>query len=164
MCAAPSTRAYVGLGSNLDNPREQVLKALAALGELPGTRLVARSRFYRSAPLGPADQPAYFNAVAALDTGLSALDLLYALQGIEQRQGRVRGALRWGPRTLDLDLLLYGESCISTPQLTVPHPGLHERAFVLYPLYELAPALWIPGRGALGDLIRRCSPAGLEPL
>lgn len=156
-------RAYIGLGSNLDDPVQQLHRALEALARLPQTQLVACSRFYRSAPLGPQDQPDYVNAVAALDTGFSPEALLDALQAIEAAQGRVR-TRRWGPRTLDLDLLLYGNEVLATPRLTVPHPGLAERNFVLYPLAELIPELLLPDGQRLEELLLRCDRTGLEPL
>ncbi|WP_127477964.1 2-amino-4-hydroxy-6-hydroxymethyldihydropteridine diphosphokinase [Sulfurivermis fontis] len=158
-----AVRAYIGLGSNLDNPAEQLRRALTALAGIPDTRLAACSRFYRSAPLGPQDQPDYVNAVAALDTGLAPEALLDALQAIETAQGRVR-LRRWGPRTLDLDILLYGDTVLATPRLSVPHPGLAERSFVLYPLAELVPDLLLPDGRRLADLLRQCDSAGLEPL
>lgn len=159
-----AVRAYIGLGSNLAQPQRQVLLALRALAEIPRTHLVAASRLYRSVPLGPANQPDYINAVAALDTDLSPEQLLDALQAIEQAQGRVRGNVRWGPRTLDLDLLLYGDAVIGSTRLTVPHPGLAERSFVLYPLYELVPDLVLPDGRKLRDLLGVCPDTGLEPL
>src|SRR5690606_11523928 len=133
-------RVYIGLGSNLAEPRQQLAAALAAIAELPHSRLAATSSFYASEPLGPPDQPRYVNAVAALDTALAPLQLLDALQRIEQEQGRVRKAERWGPRTLDLDILLFGERLIDEPRLSVPHYHMHARAFVLYPLAEIAPS------------------------
>lgn len=159
-----AVRAYIGLGSNLEQPQQQVRQALQALARIPQSQLVAHSRLYRSVPLGPADQPDYVNAVAALDTELSAESLLDALQAIEQAQGRVRGAERWGPRTLDLDLLLYGNAVIDSARLTVPHPGLSERNFVLYPLFELAPDLVLPDGHKLRELLAHCPDAGLEAL
>lgn len=156
-------RAYVGLGSNLDDPERQLRRALEALAQLPQTRLAGCSRFYRSAPLGPQDQPDYINAVAALETTLEAEALLDALQAIESAQGRVR-LRRWGPRTLDLDLLLYGDAVLATPRLTVPHPGLAERNFVLYPLADLAPEMVLPDGRALTDLLKQCDATGLEAL
>ena len=158
------TEVYIGLGSNLQQPIAQVQQALQALAALPTTQLLGHSRLYRSTPMGPAGQPDYINAVAALETSLSALDLLLALHAIERAQGRIRDGQRWGPRTLDLDILLYGDECINLAQLIVPHPGLHERNFVLYPLHEIAPGLVIPGRGALSDLVARCPASGLEPI
>lgn len=156
------TRAYVALGSNLDDPRRQVVTALEELDELPDTRRVNRSPLYRSAPMGPSDQPDYINAVAALDTDLEPEALLDALQGIEARHGRVRGAERWGPRTLDLDLILYGAATLRTERLVVPHPGLHERGFVLYPLHDIAPDLEVPGMGRLEALLAACPAQGLH--
>lgn len=157
------TTAYVGIGSNLDGPRARVLAAIDALRTLPDTRLEAHSRLYRSAPLDAPGQPDYVNAVAALDTGLSAAQLLEALQAIEARHGRER-PYRNAPRTLDLDLLLYGETALSSPALTLPHPRLHERAFVLRPLLELDPRAEVPGRGAARDLLRACAGQVAEPL
>ena len=157
-------RAYVGAGSNLDNPLEHVQRALSELDAIPSTRCIGRSSLYRSAPMGPADQPDYINAVAALDTSLSASELLQALQALENAHGRVRAGFRWGPRTLDLDLLLYGTQMIDRADLKVPHPGLHERAFVLYPLAEIEPQLVVPGRGTLAQLMVRCPFQGLSRL
>lgn len=158
-----AVRVYIGLGSNLDDPAGQLRQALTALARLPGTRLAACSRFYRSPPLGPQDQPDYVNAVAALDTELAPDALLDALQAIEAAQGRVR-LRRWGPRTLDLDILLYGDAVLATPRLSVPHPGLAERGFVLYPLAELAPDLMLPDGRSLAALLGQCDSTGLEPL
>lgn len=158
------TRGYVGLGANLDDPARQVLQALAALVAIPATRFVAASPLYRSAPLGPPGQPDYVNAVAAVDTGLSSEEMLAALQLIEDCQGRIRGGERWGPRRIDLDLLLFGETECATPRLTLPHPGLHRRAFVLYPLADIAPGLVIPGHGPLADLLAAVPPDGLSRL
>ncbi|HWV11155.1 MAG TPA: 2-amino-4-hydroxy-6-hydroxymethyldihydropteridine diphosphokinase, partial [Pseudomonas sp.] len=136
----------------------------AALAALPQTRLAATSSFYASDPLGPADQPRYVNAVAALDTTLEPLTLLDALQTIEQNQGRVRKAERWGPRTLDLDILLFGERLLDEPRLQVPHYHMHARAFVLYPLAELAPDLQLPDGRPLSALLAQCPFEGLERL
>ncbi|HIE01500.1 MAG: 2-amino-4-hydroxy-6-hydroxymethyldihydropteridine diphosphokinase [Candidatus Parabeggiatoa sp.] len=148
---------YVGLGSNLDNPIHQLKQALLALNTIPTTVLLKHSALYRSKPLGPQNQPDYINAVAVLTTELAPLMLLNELQAIENKQGRVRTAQRWGPRTLDLDMLLYGNKQLETPQLTLPHPGLYDRAFVLYPLYECAPDLVLPNGLKAYDLIQRCS-------
>lgn len=156
--------AYVGLGSNQQHPVRQVRDAFRALAGVPRTRLMAQSPLYKSAPLGPPDQPDFINAVAALETALPAAELLHALQAIETAHGRVRGGLRWGPRTLDLDLLLYGDAVIRTPQLQVPHPGLPERGFVLYPLADLAPALDVPGHGTVKALLAHCAPSDIELL
>jgi len=157
------TTAYVGIGSNLDGPRAQVLAAIEALRALPDTRLEAHSSLYRSGPLDAPGQPDYVNAVAALDTELSAAQLLEALQGIEARQGRERPH-RNAPRTLDLDLLLYDDIALTSPALTLPHPRMHERAFVLRPLLELDPRAEVPGHGAARDLLRACAHQLVEPL
>lgn len=134
---APGVRAYVGLGANLGQPDRAVFRALKELGQLPDTRLLAHSRLYRSAPVD-AGGPDYVNAVAALCTRLDPLALLQRLQALEQAAGRTR-PYRHAPRSLDLDLLLYGEAQIDTPELQLPHPRMHQRAFVLRPLAELAP-------------------------
>ncbi len=134
------TTAYVGVGSNLNDPRAQVLQAFTELDGLPNTRVVRRSSLYRSAPMGHAAQPDFVNAVAQVETGLPAERLLAELQAVEARHGRERSFPN-APRTLDLDLLLYGAARIASPALTVPHPRMHERAFVLKPLLEIAPQL-----------------------
>ncbi len=157
-------RVYIGLGSNLAEPLTQLRSALAALASLPQSRLFATSSFYASDPLGPADQPRYVNAVAALDTELAPLALLDALQAIEANQGRVRKAERWGPRTLDLDILLFGERLLDEPRLCVPHYHLQARPFVLYPLAELAPELRLPDGRHLAELLAACPFEGLERL
>ncbi|WP_068828221.1 2-amino-4-hydroxy-6-hydroxymethyldihydropteridine diphosphokinase [Pseudomonas sp. BMS12] len=157
-------RVYIGLGSNLAEPRQQLQAALNALAELPHSRLAATSSFYASDPLGPPDQPRYVNAVAALDTELAPLELLDALQRIELEQGRVRKAERWGPRTLDLDILLFGTRQLAEERLTVPHYHMHARAFVLYPLAEIAPELQLPDGRALQQLLAACPYVGLERL
>ncbi len=149
------TIAYVGLGSNLAEPRKQVESALNMLSGLPRTTLLAQSRLYATEPWGQLDQPGFVNAVAVLDTQLSARGLLDALLDIERRAGRERNAERWGPRILDLDILLFGDARIDEPALHVPHPRLHERAFVLVPLAELAPLLYVPGAGRVIDLLSR---------
>lgn len=144
-----AVRTYIGIGSNLNQPIHQVQRACAALKHLPTSTCAAISRLYRSAALGgPPDQPDYINAVVALDTRLSATALLAALQNLENQHGRVR-TVRWCARTLDLDLLFYGALRQDDPQLTLPHPRLHERDFVLYPLLDVAADLILPGRGAL---------------
>jgi 2-amino-4-hydroxy-6-hydroxymethyldihydropteridine diphosphokinase len=155
--------AYVGLGSNLDRPREQVLAALDELERLPQTRLVSRSRLYRSAPLGHDAQPDFVNAVARIDTGLEPPRLLAELQAIEKRHGRER-PFPDAPRTLDLDLLLYGDEVIASTSLTVPHPRMHERAFVLRPLAEICPAASVPGRGTAAQLLQACPAQDVEPM
>lgn len=155
--------AHVGLGSNLDDPRRQIEQALGALERLSDTRLLRSSSLYVSAPMGPADQPDYLNAVAALETSLAPLELLDALQAIEHRQGRVRGR-HWGPRTIDLDLLLYGGQQIDLPRLQVPHPGMAQRAFVLAPLVEIAGDIDIPGQGRASALLAACNDPSLRQL
>ena len=157
-------RAYIALGSNLSTPVEQLRAALRALAELPSSQLAAVSSFYASDPLGPPDQPRFVNAVAAVDTELAPLELLDALQRIEHEQGRVRKAERWGPRTLDLDILLFGERLVASERLTIPHYHMHARAFVLYPLAEIAPNLRLPDGRALRTLLDACPYAGLERL
>ncbi|MGP9764495.1 2-amino-4-hydroxy-6-hydroxymethyldihydropteridine diphosphokinase [Halomonas sp. AOP13-D3-9] len=137
---APSQLAYIGLGSNLESPIEQIREALNELARLPLSRLVAASSLYASRPVGPQDQPDFINAVAALETQLSPLALLDQLQALEQ-QHRRRRHRHWGPRTLDLDLLLYANDTIDTPRLRLPHPQMTARAFVLLPLAEIAPSL-----------------------
>ena len=144
--------AYVGLGSNLQMPARQIEDALGLLAELPNSRLVSSSSLYRSAPLGGIEQPDFVNAVAAMLSTLNAADFLAHLQDIEQRQGRERAGTRWGPRVLDLDLLVYGNAVIDDPGITVPHPGIAERNFVLLPLGELAPDLYVPGLGRLAGI------------
>ena len=134
---------YIGIGSNLDDPVAQVRQALIELSRLPLTQYIAASRLYRSRPVGPQDQPDFINAVALLQTQLSPLALLDQLQALEQRHRRVRRQ-HWGPRTLDLDLLLYGSEKVQLPRLRVPHPELQVRAFVVLPLAELAPQLTLP--------------------
>jgi 2-amino-4-hydroxy-6-hydroxymethyldihydropteridine diphosphokinase len=158
---SPVVRAYVGLGSNLNDPRAQLACAFAALAALRNTRLAARSGLYRSAALDGSAQPDYLNAVAALDTTLDAHALLAALHAIERAQGRER-PLRWAARTLDLDLLLYGDEICDEPGLRLPHPELHRRSFVLLPLAELDAALVIPGLGGLQALIHRCPAHALQ--
>jgi 2-amino-4-hydroxy-6-hydroxymethyldihydropteridine diphosphokinase len=139
--------AYVGIGSNLQGPARQIDEASDLLSEIPGTMLYSISQKYRSAPYGGVEQPDFVNAVAALLTRLAPKDLLGALQDIEIRQGRERDDTRWGPRVLDLDLLVYSDWKIDEPGLTVPHPGIRERNFVLLPLGEIAPELVVPGLG-----------------
>ncbi len=159
-----TVRAYIGIGSNLNDPVAQVKEAAEELALLPDSLLVARSSLYRGKPMGPQDQPDYVNAVVALDTLLSAEDLLRALQEIERLQGRERDTERWGPRILDLDLLLYGKTVIDTPGLRVPHPGMHERDFVIIPLAEIAGNLNIPGHGLLTTLINQVENHSLKKL
>lgn len=144
--------AYVGLGSNLDSPVDQVTRALEELSRLPRTRLVSASSLYRSAPMGPKDQPDFINAAAALLTRLEPHKLLAELQQTEDRHERIRAGTRWGPRTLDLDLLLFGDHRVAATGLVVPHPGIAERNFVLLPLDEIAPHLVVPGLGTVRKL------------
>lgn len=155
--------AYIGLGSNLEGPERQVLTAFGELDSLPDSRLRSRSSLYCSAPMGPPDQPDYVNAVARLETALTPLALLDALQQIENAHGRRRD-IHWGARTLDLDILLYGREQISTETLTVPHAGMAWRSFVLYPLAELERNLDIPGLGSLTELLQACPDKGLVRL
>lgn len=155
--------AFIGLGSNLEAPAAQLDRALAALAARGDLRLDAVSSYYRTAPWGETAQPAFVNAAARLETALSPEALLDVLIAIESAAGR-RRELRWGPRTLDLDLLAFDGERRDTPRLTLPHPHLHERAFVLVPLAEIAPALEIPGRGRIDALLARVNPAGVERL
>jgi 2-amino-4-hydroxy-6-hydroxymethyldihydropteridine diphosphokinase len=159
--------AYVGLGSNLPgepgDPRAQLGAAFDALARLPGTRLAGCSSLYRSAPLGHEAQPDFVNAVARLQTRLAPLELLAALQEIERRHGRERPFPN-APRTLDLDLLLFGDLALASAALTLPHPRMHERAFVLRPLAELDPEVQVPGRGRAVDLLARCTAQRIERL
>jgi 2-amino-4-hydroxy-6-hydroxymethyldihydropteridine diphosphokinase len=153
--------AYVALGANLGNPEETVNSAIAALGGIPHSRRVAASSLYRTAPVGLKHQPDFINAVAALETTLAPQALLGELFAIEQQFGRQR-SIRNAPRTLDLDLLLHGEAVLATPTLTLPHPRMHERAFVLAPLLEIAPEAGIPGHGAVRTLLEICVDQRIE--
>jgi 2-amino-4-hydroxy-6-hydroxymethyldihydropteridine diphosphokinase len=166
MSRQPTWRpAYVGLGSNLDDPPRQLRRAVEALAQVQATQLLAVSRFYRNPPIGTREQPHYVNAVAGLLTRLTAHELLAALKSIETAQGRRREAGdRWGPRVLDLDLLVYGEERSSESELELPHPGIAGRNFVLFPLLEIAPGMSVPGLGPVAMLAARLSRAGLEPL
>ena len=155
------TLAYVALGSNLGNPRQQLLDAMDALANLPDTRLLQRSRLYRTPPWGMLEQPPFINAAVELDTALSPHALLDAMLAIEQRAGRVR-AERNGPRTLDLDLLHVDGVQLDDPQLTLPHPRMAERAFVLLPLHDIAPTLRLPGQATVAELLARLDLAGCE--
>ncbi len=155
--------AYIALGSNLGDSRSLLSSALAAMDQLPATRLVDRSPTYRSRAVGPGTQRDYLNLVARLETGLTASELLAQLQSIEANHGRERSE-HWGPRTLDLDILLYGNATISTDELTVPHPRMAERNFVLYPLSDLAADLVLPCGTPLQRWRGTCSNAGLEAL
>ena len=158
------TPAYVGLGSNLGDPRRQVDRALAGLADAPGTRLVARSSLYASAPMGPIEQPDFINAVAGVLTQLTPRELLAELKSLELRLGREPAVVRWGPRRIDLDLLMHGFVEINEPQLRLPHPGIAERAFVLLPLAELAPHLQVPGFGRVDEMVRSVNSTGVKRL
>lgn len=155
--------ATVGLGANLNDPVAQVEYALGELDRLPDTRLVARSNLYASAPVGYVDQPDFVNAVAQVETALAPRALLAALLDIEQRHGRAR-SFRNAPRTLDLDLLLYGAARFHEDGLALPHPRMHTRAFVLVPLLEIAPDATIPGRGRAADWLAACRDQSLAHL
>ena len=160
---AETVTACVALGSNLDDPRAQVERGFATLAALPQTTLSARSRLYRTKPWGMADQPDFVNAAARLETALTPRALLDALLAIETGAGRVRGA-RNGPRILDLDLLLYGDRIFDEPDFVLPHPRLHERAFVLLPLADVAPEFEIPGHGRVADLLARLDTVGCSSI
>jgi 2-amino-4-hydroxy-6-hydroxymethyldihydropteridine diphosphokinase len=157
-------RAYVALGSNLGDSRQHLLDAIKALAGLPYTEVTARSRIYRTPPWGVTDQPDFLNAVVALETALEPHDLLSALLAIERAAGRQRNGERWGPRTLDLDLLHVADRTVNDERLTLPHPHIADRAFVLLPLYDVAPDLEIPGQGRVADLLRGVDTQGCTPL
>jgi 2-amino-4-hydroxy-6-hydroxymethyldihydropteridine diphosphokinase len=156
-------RAYIGLGANLGDPATQVRGALVAIAGIPGCAVLNVSGLYRSAPMGPAGQPDYCNAVAEIETTLAPRALLDALLAIERSAGRQRGGDRWGPRILDLDLLHVDGVTLDEPGLHLPHPGLAARNFVAVPLAEIAPDLDIPGLGRAADLARAAGQAGLGP-
>jgi 2-amino-4-hydroxy-6-hydroxymethyldihydropteridine diphosphokinase len=161
---APWRPAYVGVGSNLEDPRMQVLKALGSLARLPRTRLELTSPLYRSRPLGPISQPDFVNAVAGLLTQLEPAALLEELRALEVAHGRPLLHERWGPRVIDLDLLAYARERRRGPELTLPHPGIPERNFVLYPLADIAPDLDLPGLGRVAELAGRVTAEGLARL
>jgi len=148
------TLVYIALGSNLASPLEQVQAAIRALGDIPHSRVVNVSSFYRTPPLGPQDQPDYLNAAVALETTLAPDALLDHTQRIELQQGRVRKAERWGPRTLDLDIMLFGDEVINSPRLTVPHYDMKNRGFMLWPLFEVAPDLTFPDGASLQAVLQ----------
>lgn len=154
--------SYIGIGSNQADPVKQIKQAIKALKHLLASQLLNCSKLYCSTPMGPQDQPDYVNAVAKLDTQLPALELLDELQKIEQTQGRERKENRWGPRTLDLDIILYGNEKINTTRLTIPHYGMKVREFVLYPLLEIAPDLVLPDATVLSQLVSLCDKNGLS--
>lgn len=156
-------RVYLALGSNLQDPLQQVENALAAIDQIPDTVRQATSPFYRTPPYGPADQPDYLNAVIALDTMLSPEELLNHTQRIELEQGRVRKAERWGPRTLDLDILLFADLQITSPRLTVPHYDMHQRAFMLLPLNDIAPGCQLPDGRPIGELLANLDCRTIKP-
>ncbi len=145
------TLVYIALGSNLESPLDQVNAALDALREIPQSRIVAISSFYRTPPLGPQDQPDYLNAAVALESDLEPEALLDHTQQIELQQGRERKDERWGPRTLDLDIMLFGEQTLNTERLTVPHYDMKNRGFMLWPLFEIAPELCFPDGTSLEE-------------
>ncbi len=157
-----ASAVHIGIGSNLERPVQQVLQARDALADLPKTRLLGFSPLYRNPAVGPHGQPDYVNAVAAIETRLAPHELLDALQAIEANQGRVRGSVRWAPRILDLDLLLYGNCEISDERLTIPHPRMQQRAFVLKPLLDIAPDMDVPGLGSVTALLAAVSEASLQ--
>ncbi|GLS83146.1 2-amino-4-hydroxy-6-hydroxymethyldihydropteridine diphosphokinase [Paraferrimonas haliotis] len=156
-------RCFIGLGANLEQPIQQLQQALQALAKIPRSQLVTCSQMYHSKPMGSVAQPDYVNAVAELSTDLEPLELLDAMQAIENQQGRVREQ-RWGPRTLDLDLLLYGQQVIELPRLTVPHYGLQQRRFVLQPLVEIAPQLRLPDGSLVEDWLQSNNDPALVPV
>ena len=158
-----SVHAYIGLGSNLESPIQQVSEALIELNQIPQTRLLQQSKLYRSDPVGPPGQPDYINAVALLETALEPLELLDALQSIENAHQRKR-IQHWGPRTLDLDLLLYADQQIDLERLQVPHPHMTEREFVLYPLAEIAPKIKLPNGTTVQQLLTKCPVGTLAPV
>jgi 2-amino-4-hydroxy-6-hydroxymethyldihydropteridine diphosphokinase len=159
------TPAYIGVGSNLDEPREQVARGIDALAEIPRTELVARSKLYLTAPMGPQDQPRFVNAVVGVRTQLDATTLLAQLKMLETRLGRAQQpVVRWGPRVIDFDLLVFGTARIENETLRVPHPGIAERAFVLIPLLDIAPDLDVPGVGRVRTLAARVNAETVEAI
>ncbi|MGL6258438.1 2-amino-4-hydroxy-6-hydroxymethyldihydropteridine diphosphokinase [Vibrio sp. WXL103] len=153
---------YIAIGSNMAQPVEQAQRAIEALKTLPKSQFICSSQLYSSSPMGPQDQPDYINAVAEIRTELTPLELLDCTQAIELEQGRVRKDERWGPRTLDLDLILYGNEVIDSERLTIPHYGMKVREFVLYPLAEIAPNLTLPDGSELSDLLNQVDKNGLD--
>lgn len=156
--------AYIALGANLNEPLAQIQRAIEALKQLPNSIWIGHSPLYTTKPMGPQDQPDYINGVACIQTSLSPHQLLDCLQQIELTQGRVRKEERWGPRTLDLDLLLYGQECIQDERLTVPHYGMKERDFVLVPLFDLAPSLTLPDGSLISQLVGQFNAHNLIPV
>ena len=159
-----AVEAYIGLGSNLSDPQTQVISAIQELNSIPDTHVLKVSSLYASKPMGPSDQPDYVNAVAKISTSLSPERLLDELQGLEQAHRRKRDGKRWGPRTLDLDIILFGDLQMETKLLQIPHYGISEREFVLIPLQELQANLIIPGKGAIEDLISQLPTYELQKL
>ncbi|HHC6648985.1 TPA: 2-amino-4-hydroxy-6-hydroxymethyldihydropteridine diphosphokinase [Vibrio parahaemolyticus] len=154
--------AYIAVGSNLADPVSQAQQAIEALKTLSNSEFVQASSLYSSTPMGPQNQPDYINAVVAIKTNLTPLELLDCTQAIEQEQGRVRKDERWGPRTLDLDIVLYGNEVINSERLIVPHYGMREREFVLYPLAEIAPSLQLPDGTEVSELLEQVDKNGLR--
>ena len=154
---------YIGLGSNINGPVQQIESAIKSLNQLPHAKMASLSSLYSSPPMGPSPQPDYVNAVICLQTKLAPVQLLDKLLAIEALQGRKRG-IRWGSRSLDLDILMYDQIILNSERLKIPHPGLCERNFVLYPLQEIAPELKIPGRGQIVDCIKECARGELRKL
>ncbi len=157
------TIAYIGLGSNMESPRQHIISAIQSLGEIQSTRMISSSTLYKSKPVGPQNQNDFINAVVKLDTDLEAIELLDCLQAIENEHGRVRNE-HWGPRTLDLDILMFGNKIIQNDRLTVPHPEITNRSFVLVPLAEIESACVIPEKGLVSDLLSGVDQKGLEIL
>lgn len=156
------TIAYIAVGSNLSDPVTQANQAIEALKQLPKSRFIAASSLYSSTPMGPQNQPDYINAVVTVETDLLPIELLDCTQAIEQEQGRIRKDERWGPRTLDLDIILYGEEVMDSERLTIPHYGMRVREFVLYPLAEIAPSLQLPDGTKLQELLKSVPLNGLS--
>ncbi|WP_262662534.1 2-amino-4-hydroxy-6-hydroxymethyldihydropteridine diphosphokinase [Vibrio alginolyticus] len=154
--------AYIAVGSNLADPVSQAKQAIEALKTLPKSEFVQASSLYSSIPMGPQNQPDYINAVVSINTSLTPIELLNCTQAIEQEQGRVRKDERWGPRTLDLDIVLYGNEVINSERLIVPHYGMKEREFVLYPLAEIAPSLQLPDGTEVSELLEQVDRNGLS--
>jgi 2-amino-4-hydroxy-6-hydroxymethyldihydropteridine diphosphokinase len=157
------TIVYIGLGSNMESPRQHITTAIQSLSEIQSTRMIKKSSLYKSKPVGPQDQDDYINAVVQIETELEPIELLNCLQEIENEHGRVRNE-RWGPRTLDLDILMIDEETIQNDRLTIPHPEISNRSFVLVPLAEIAPDCRIPGKGLARDLLLDLDQDGLEVL
>jgi 2-amino-4-hydroxy-6-hydroxymethyldihydropteridine diphosphokinase len=153
MNTALHTRSFIALGSNLVNPTDQVKTAIVDLQQLPNTQFIRASSLYPTKPMGPQDQPDFINAVVELTTALTAYELFDHLMLIEKQHGRLRDGMRWGPRILDLDLLLYGDLILDSVNLVLPHPGMKTREFVLRPLYEIAPELCLPTGEKVVDLL-----------